>query len=219
MCYAVIFDLDGTLLNTLDDIRDVVNTVFHSNGIPGRSVDEIRAAVGRGVEALVRNLLPSGSVTHDDVLEVAEQIRKTFLAHDSIRTRPYPGIKELLNNLQKKQIPIAVLTNKPQGSAEKAIEMHFSDISFISVDGVRAGLRMKPSIEAAAPVLEKLGSIPARTLMVGDSDVDMNTAANAGMIAVGVSWGFRDVSLLLDHGADHIVDHPAEILEIIMDRT
>ncbi|NOQ22107.1 MAG: HAD hydrolase-like protein [Candidatus Aegiribacteria sp.] len=212
---AVIFDLDGTLLDTLDDICEVVNGVLYSNGMPTRSIDEVRSAVGRGVEELVRKLIPFGSATVESVKILSDQIRKTYIEHDSVRTHPYPGINGLLNRLKAECVPVAVLTNKPQDSAEKVISMYFGDFPFLAISGVEPGRSMKPSREAVTPVLEKLGALPGNTLMVGDSDVDMDTAVNAGMIAVGVSWGFRDVSLLLDHGAEYIVDSPMEIINLL----
>jgi phosphoglycolate phosphatase len=218
MIDAVIFDLDGTLLNTLTDIRTVVNSVLRSNGMPEKSIDEVQYAVGSGVEELARKVIHSGRRTDSAVAALSDQIKTTFLEHESVRTEPYPGIPELLKSLQKMRVPMAVLTNKPQESADKAIEKYFSRIPFVSVNGVRPGCHIKPSREAVLPVIERLGSHPDTTMMVGDSDVDMITASNAGMLAVGVSWGFREVSLLRDHGADHIVDHPMEILEIIRGR-
>lgn len=215
MIEAVIFDLDGTLLNTLEDICDVVNSVLNSNGMPERSIDEVRFAVGRGVEELVRKLIPSGIATGEIVRKISDQIRETYLERGLVKTRPYPGIRELLQKLQSERIPIAVLTNKPQNSAEKAVNLYFRDIHFISVNGVEPGCLMKPSPAVVIPVIDKLGTLPGNTLMVGDSDVDMETAVNSGMIAVGVSWGFRDVSILLEHGAEFIVESPGEILEIV----
>lgn len=215
MIEAVIFDLDGTLLNTLEDICDVVNSVLNSNKMPDKSIDEVRFAVGSGVEELVRKIIPSGIATDEIVMKMADQIRDTYLERGSVKTSPYPGIIELLQKLQSEQVPIAVLTNKPQNSAEKAVNLYFRDIHFISVNGVEPGCLMKPSPDVVIPVIDKLGTLPGNTLMVGDSDVDMETAVNSGMIAVGVSWGFRSTSFLLDHGAEYIVESPGEILEIV----
>lgn len=214
MIEAIVFDLDGTLLYTLEDIRTVVNKVLNVNGMPDKTIDEIKNAVGRGVEELARKVIPSNSLTDETLNSVSDQIRATYLEHDFRKTKPYPGIKELLNMLQAKNMPMAVLTNKPQKSAEKAIQEYFGEFSFVSVQGVRKGYDTKPSKEAVVPVLRKLGSIPGNTLMIGDSDIDMDTARNAGMISVGVTWGFRDVSLLLDHGAHYTVDNPGEIMGI-----
>ncbi len=216
MVDAVIFDLDGTLLYTLEDIHDVVNSVLVSNGMPGKTIDEVRFAVGRGIEELVRKVIPAGCVTDESVEKLSDQIRKLYLEQGSVKTRPYPGITELLERLHAERVPIAVLTNKHQLSAEKQVEKYFGGISFAAVSGDREDYPLKPSPEAVIPVLEKLGASAGSTMMVGDSDVDMITAVNAGMIAVGVSWGFRDTSLLLDHGAAFIVDSPMEIADLIL---
>jgi len=215
MINAVIFDLDGTLLYTLEDICDVVNGILNSCGMPGRSTDEVRSAVGRGIEELVRKLIPAGSVTGEFVEKLSDQIRKAYLEQGSIKTRSYPGITDLLDRLQAERVPMAVLTNKHQLSAERQVEKYFGGINFAVVSGAKQGCPLKPSIETVMPVLEKLGSLPGNTLMVGDSDIDMDTAVNAGMIAVGVSWGFREGSLLLDHGAEYIVNSPEEILTLL----
>lgn len=215
MIEAVIFDLDGTLLYTLEDICDVVNSVLASNGMPGKSIDEVKHAIGRGIEELVRKLIPASKVTVESVEMLSDQVRKTYLEQGSIKTRPYPGITDLLERLQSECVPIAVLTNKHQLSAERQVEKYFGGINFAVVSGDREGYSLKPYIEAVIPVLEILGTLPGNTLMVGDSDIDMDTAVNAGMTAVGVSWGFREVSLLLDHGAEYIIDNPGEILTLL----
>ncbi len=216
MVEAVIFDLDGTLLSTLEDICDVVNGVLESNGMPGKTIDEIRFAIGRGIEELMRKVIPSDRITGEIVEKLSVQVRKTYLEQGSIKTRPYPGITDLLERLQSESVPMAVLTNKHQLSAERQVEKYFGGINFAVVSGAKQECPLKPSLEAVAPVLEILGTLPGNTLMIGDSDVDMNTAVNAGMIAVGVSWGFRESSLLLDHGAEFIVDSPMEIADLIL---
>jgi len=215
MIEAVVFDLDGTLLNTLDDIRDVVNGVLRLNGMSEKSTDEVKSAVGRGVEELVRKLIPADRAAADFIVTISDQIRTTYLEESTVKTRPYPGIPELLNSLKEMGMPMAVLTNKPQDSADRAVNHYFNDIPFLAVSGVSHGGPMKPSIEAVIPVLEKLGTLSENTMMVGDSDIDMDTAVNAGMLAAGVSWGFRDVTLLKNHGAHHIINHPKEIIELL----
>ncbi|MEN8209146.1 MAG: HAD family hydrolase [Candidatus Fermentibacteria bacterium] len=215
MIEAVIFDLDGTLIDTLEDICDVVNSVLVSNGMPGRTIDEVRSAVGRGIEELVRNVIPSDRVTDDSVRDLSDQTRKLYLEHGSIKTRAYPGVTDLIERLQAEDVPMAVLTNKHQLSAERQVEKYFGGIKFKVVSGDREGYPLKPSVHAVKPVLEKLGALPGNTLMVGDSDVDMQTAAAAGMMAVGVSWGFREVSILKQHGARFIVDSPMEIINLL----
>jgi phosphoglycolate phosphatase len=211
MVKGVIFDLDGTLLDTLDDIHNVVNRVLQLNGLPSRTVLEVKAAVGRGVTELVQRLFPSGELSGQRVEKVASDIREIFLEHGTVLTKPYTGVEEMLDTLAGRGIPMAVLTNKPQASAEKAVSVYLPDVPFRIVQGAMPGFPIKPESEIALKVVLKLGTLPEETLMVGDSDVDMDTAKNAGLIAVGVSWGFRPVELLLDHGADVIVNDPMEI--------
>ncbi len=215
MVKAVIFDLDGTLLNTLEDIHNVVNRVMMLNCLPSRTVQEVKAAVGSGVTELVRRLFPSGELSAKRVEKVASDIRETFLEHGTVLTKPYSGIEEMLDTLVSRGIPVAVLTNKPQASAEKAIAVYFPDVPFRAVQGATPGFPMKPELEIALKVVQKLGTLPEETLMVGDSDVDIDTAKNAGLMAVGVSWGFRSVELLLEHGADVIVNDPEEICGLV----
>ena len=212
-CEAVVFDMDGTILNTLDDIVRVVNTVLRSEGLTERTEDEIRAAVGRGVNNLVKSLVPSSGSEDREFL--ARRIGKTYLEKGSQMTRPYPGIRELLGELSSMGIPLAVFTNKPQDSAEAAAEKFFPETDFRTVRGASSKTPLKPSAESAAAVLEALGSAPEKTLMVGDSDVDMDTAVKSGMVPVGVSWGYRPPSLLLERGAIHIIHEPRELLKII----
>ncbi len=215
MVKAVIFDLDGTLLNTLDDIHNVVNRVMKANCLPSRTVPEVKAAVGSGVTELVRRLFPSGELSEQRVEKVASDIRETFLEHGTVLTKPYRGIEEMLDTLASKGILMAVLTNKPQASAEKAVSVYLPDVPFRIVQGATPGFPMKPESEIALKVVQNLGILPEETLMVGDSDVDIDTAKNAGLIAVGVSWGFRSVELLLEHGADVIVNDPKEICGLV----
>ena len=215
MVKAVIFDLDGTLLDTLDDIHNVVNRVLQLNGLPSRTVLEVKAAVGRGVTELVRRLFPSGELSAKRVEKVASDIRETFLEHGTVLTKPYRGVAEMLDTLAGRGILLAVLTNKPQASAEKAVSVYLPDVPFRIVQGAMPGCPMKPESEIALKVILKLGTLPEETLVVGDSDVDMDTAKNAGLIAVGVSWGFRSVELLLQHGADVIVNDPMEICGLV----
>ena len=180
MIKSVIFDLDGTLLNTLDDIHNVVNRVLKANSLPTRTVQEVKDAVGRGVTELVRRLFPSGGLSEKGIEKVASDIRVNFLEHGTVLTKPYKGIEEMLDTLVSRGIPIAVLTNKPQESAEKAVAVYFPDVPFRTVQGVTPGLPMKPEMEITLKVVRKLGTLPEETLMVGDSDVDMDSAKNAG---------------------------------------
>ena len=146
MVKAVIFDLDGTLLDTLDDIHNVVNTVLQLNDLPTKTVLEIKAAVGRGVEELVLRLFPSGELSTQRVKKIASDIRETFLEHGTVLTNPYRGVEKMLDTLVGRGIPLAVLTNKPQASAEKAVSVYLPDVPFRTVQGAMPGFPTKPEL-------------------------------------------------------------------------
>jgi phosphoglycolate phosphatase len=214
----VIFDLDGTLLDTLDDIHEVVSRVFRAHGLRDRTREQVRLAVGRGVEHLVMKLTVDESLDNDGIRSLSENIRRVYMDMGSVMTRPYPGVTEVLENLMARGIPIAVLTNKPQSSADECVESYFPHIRFSMVRGVTDEGVLKPSVHASGPVLEALELPPHRVAMIGDSDVDMDTAMNAGMIPVGVSWGFRSTELLKAHGASVILRSPSDILRLLVDQ-
>ncbi len=215
MVQAVIFDLDGTLLDTLTDIHSVVADVLDMKGFSGKSIEQVRMAVGRGVTHLARCLLPEGTPERT-VEETGQMISEVYEERGSVLTRPYDGVAEMLRILTNAGIPLAVLTNKPQPLAEEGINRYFPDTPFRLVRGVLPGLPIKPHPDSAAAVLAVLGSSPGETALVGDSDIDMRTASAAGLLAVGVSWGFRDRSLLLEHEALFVADHPREICEYVL---
>ncbi|MBN2586437.1 MAG: HAD family hydrolase [Candidatus Fermentibacteraceae bacterium] len=213
---AVVFDLDGTLLDTLDDINEVVNRVFKDHGLSSRTREEVRFAVGRGVEHLVLELT-EGEVIEPGILPLlSDNIRRVYLEMGSVMTRPYPGIPEVLEELAGIGVPMAVLTNKPQASAFESVARFFPCIGFVTVRGASGRHPLKPSPEASKPVLEALGCPPEMVVLIGDSDVDMDTAVNAGMVPVGVSWGFRSTRLLLEHGAERIIRSPSEIPGLLL---
>lgn len=210
----MIFDLDGTLLDTLSDIHSVVSEVLDVNGFPPRSIEQVRMAVGRGVVHLSRCLLPQG--TSEQVVEgIGQLIAEVYLERGSVLTRVYDGVQEMLGKLDETGMPMAVLTNKPQLSAEECIDRYFPDVRFRTVRGVHPGRPVKPHPDSAIPVLAALGSQAFETAMVGDSDVDMRTASAAGLYPVGVSWGFRERSLLVEHGALLVADHPDEVFRFL----
>lgn len=216
MVRGVIFDLDGTLLDTLDDITAVVNAVLPRMGRRSCTRDEVRLAVGSGVEVLSRRLLPPGT-GEVEVLAAAERIRHAYLERGSLLTRPYEGIEELLVHLTSRGTPLAVLSNKPQLSAEEAVSEFFPSIPFRIVRGVIPGRPIKPHPGSVLDVLDALGTAPGETALIGDSEVDMITAGAAGLLAVGVAWGFRDPLLLLTHGATSIAGTASEIPGLLFD--
>ena len=211
----MIFDLDGTLLDTLSDIHSVVSEVLAVKDFPPRNIEQVRMAVGRGVVHLSRCLLPQDT-PEPDVVRIGHLIADIYLERGSVLTRVYDGVHEMLGRLDEVGMPMAVLTNKPQLSADECIQRYFPDVRFRTVRGVRPGKPVKPHPDSAVPVLAALGSPAGETAMVGDSDVDMRTASSAGLHPIGVSWGFRERSLLLKHGARFVADHPEEVCQYLL---
>lgn len=211
----IIFDLDGTLLNTISDLAYSTNYALEKNGFPRHPVESYNYFVGNGINKLFERALPDGKRTEENIIK----IRKTFLpyydAHNTEYTEPYNGIPELLNTLQAKGIKMAVASNKYQQATEKLISSYFPDIKFIAVFGQREGIPVKPD-PAVVHEIVSIAAIPATdTLYVGDSGVDMQTASNSNVTSIGVTWGFRPRSELETSGAVHIADTTNQILRII----
>lgn len=210
---AVIFDLDGTLLDTLGDLRGAVNASLAMRSLPPRSLEEVRAFVGNGVRNLMKRALPQG--TPDEEIDHALADFKAYYAqHLCDETRPYDGIPELLSQLRQRGIKTAVLSNKLDSASKQLIEHYFPgqiDVVF----GERAGVPRKPDPASCNEVVDLFGVPKEQILYVGDSDVDMQTAKNAGLTAVGVTWGFRERRVLLDSGADVLIDRPAQLLDLL----
>lgn len=212
---AVVFDLDGTLLDTLEDLADALNHVLQARGLPTHPLKAFRYFVGNGAAMLVSRALPSdqrGDALHADCLAA---FREEYSANWNVKTRPYPGIPELLDGLAARGIAMAVLTNKPQHFAELCVRAHFTDRRFAMILGQRDGVPMKPDPAGSREVLQSL-NVPARAcLYVGDSDVDMTTARNADMLPVGALWGFRSEEELREAGAVEVIAHPTDLLRLV----
>lgn len=210
---TIIFDLDGTLLNTLGDLRAAANTALRLRGLPPRSMEEIRRFVGNGVRNLMRRCLPAGS--SDEEIDAALADFKHYYAdHLCDTTVPYDGIPELLSILRKRGMKVAVLSNKLDSASQELIRRYFRgkvDVVF----GEHEGVPRKPDPTSCRMVMEQLGVRPAEVLYVGDSGVDMQTARNAGLTAVGVTWGFRSREELIESGADMLADLPIQILMML----
>lgn len=211
----VIFDLDGTLIDSLGDIGDAMNAVLRELGHPIHPRDNYRFLVGDGLDILVRRALPPEIVEKANIDEVVGLTRREYSKRWTDTTRPFPGIPELLGELRSQDITLAVLSNKPDFATRAIVDELFADHSFAVVRGARDDVPLKPDPTAFATIISDLG-IPARqTVFVGDTAVDMETGVNAGALTVGVTWGFREADELVAHGADHIVHRPLEILEIV----
>ena len=211
--HAVIFDLDGTLLNTLEDLRSAVNAALSLRGLPPRSTEEERQFVGNGIRNLMRRALPAGTEEAEIDAALAD-FKQYYGAHIHDSTVPYDGIPELLSSLRRRGIRIGVLSNKIDAASQQLIR-HFFPGQTDVVFGEHEGIPRKPDPTSCKLVMEQLDVKPEEVLYVGDSGVDMQTANNAGLTAVGVTWGFRDREDLIQNGADVLADVPAQILDML----
>ncbi len=211
----VIFDLDGTLLDTIGDLARACNFVMWRHGYPQHDVTRYRMLVGNGVSKLIERALPENVRN----ATLAEKLRPEFIdyynEHISEHTQPYLGIEELLNDLSRQGIMTAVASNKYIDGTRKLVKRFFPDISFAAVLGQRTGIPVKPDPHIVNEIMELTSATPSATLYIGDSGVDMQTAANAGVESVGVSWGFRSREELVKNKACHIVDTAGEILRFV----
>ena len=207
-----IFDLDGTLLNTINDLADSTNFALEKNGYKKRTVEEVRSFVGEGVRKLMVRALPNDI---DD--SVIDQCIKDFKAHYSKnmrnKTAPYEGIMELLKTLKDNNMKVGVVSNKFDKAVKELCKDYFGDLVDIAV-GEREGIAKKPAPDSVFEALRILDSKQEYVLYIGDSDTDMETAKNAGVDSIGVTWGFRDKELLIETGAKYIAENPLEILRI-----
>ena len=203
-----IFDLDGTLLDTLDDLKNSVNFALRAFDMPERSTKEIRSFVGNGVRLLVERAVPEG--TKDGVtIKVFEAFREHYLAHSLDHTKPYPGVVDLLRRLHGKGKKIAIVSNKLQAGVDELNRRFFSDYVSVAV-GEKTGVPHKPAPDMVFAALDALTAKNA--VYVGDSEVDLQTAKNAGLPCICVLWGFRDEEFLRGRGAEIFIREAAEIV-------
>ncbi len=210
---AMLCDLDGTLLDTLTDLADAANRVLAEAGLPIHPLSAYRGFIGDGSRRLITRALPQDRRNPDTVDAFLERFKADYGANWKSATRPYPGIRELLQTLTRRGIPLAVVTNKPQEFAECCLAHFFADVTFRAVRGQTGNRPLKPDPAPALDAAAQLGVAPATCLMLGDSGVDMQTARGAGMLPLGASWGFRPVAELTAAGAAGIARHPREVLE------
>ena len=207
-----IFDLDGTLLDTLDDLTAATNHALRTYGMAAYSRDDVRGFVGNGVRVLMERAVPGGAL-HPQFEQVLGAFRQYYLEHSLDRTRPYDGIPELLTELRRQGRHIAVVSNKFYTATQELCSHFFRDIVEVAIGEHEAeGIRKKPAPDTVMEALRQLGKESGRAVYVGDSDVDLLTARNAGLPCISVLWGFRDREFLLAHGATTLVGSPSEIL-------
>ena len=207
---TVVFDLDGTLIDTIGDLAAAVEYALSKRGCPGHDVGEYRKMVGHGIRNLVTRALPEGA--SEEIIDSAlKDFKEYYTAHIDVLSRPYPGIHELLRSLTASGVELAVASNKFQEGTEMLMERFFPDIHFVKILGNAPGLPLKPDPEVIRLALEAAGSSTA--VMVGDSSTDIRTGHNAGIRSIAVTWGFRPGS---DFGeADAIAENPGQLAELL----
>ncbi len=214
MIKALIFDLDGTLLDTLRDLAESTNHVLRENGYPERPLEEYNYLVGQGVRHLIEYALPDDAREDKRVDRLVEAFREYYGAHWDIHTRPYPGIERMLDGLRSTKRPISVLSNKPHDFTVMCVEKLLPAVPFTIVMGHKDPFPRKPDPASAWYIAEKLGLKPSEIMFCGDTSIDMTTATRAGMYPVGVTWGFRPREELLENGARELADTPEDVLRI-----
>lgn len=213
---AVLFDLDGTLLDTLEDLADSGNAVLLAHGYEAHSVEAYRTFIGDGMGKLVERIFPPGAVEDPGVLEQRlSEYKAAYQDRWRHKTRVYDGITELLKHLVEREVKTGVLTNKAHPFAVQCVEAFFGGHPWDVVLGQREGVPRKPDVAGANDALQAMGVGSDEALFVGDSAVDMQTAVNAGIEAVGVSWGFRSREELVANGATTVIDSPLELVGVL----
>lgn len=212
---AVIFDLDGTLLDTLEDLGDAVNRVLSARRLPVHPIDAYRFFVGDGVAKLIERALPEDKRDAETVRSCLEAFRADYDRHWNVKTRPYNGVGALLDELTARPLKRAILSNKPHEFTELCVREFLPKWSFDAVIGQREGVPMKPDPAGALEITHTLGIPPAAFLYLGDTAVDIKTAIAAGMTPVGALWGFRPEEELRESGAKILIEQPLEVLGLL----
>lgn len=212
MIKGVIFDLDGTLANSIEDIADSMNQVLEENNFPTHDYATYKTFVGRGVRTLVEKSLP---LENRDAKEIEKNFDRMMQVYDEnciVKTCLYPGIKDLLDALSERGIKISVFSNKANELTQKVVKVLLADWKLEYVLGAGGDIPRKPDPKGAILISEKMGIDPSELMYIGDSGVDMATAQNSGIHAVGVLWGFRDMEELLTNGAQTILEKPMDLM-------
>lgn len=216
MIDTIIFDMDGTLLNTLEDLSDSVNYALKHSGFPTRTIEEVRSFVGNGAAKLIERAVPNGkdNPLYEDTLSVYKEY---YEMHCKDKTRPYDYICPMLDELCEKGYKLGIVSNKPDTAVKELSRVYFGDRISISIGGSDK-VRKKPAPDTVYQALEALSAKADNAVYVGDSDVDIATAANVPMKCISVTWGFRSRSQLIDAGADdsHMITSPGELLPLLL---
>lgn len=212
MFKVYIFDLDGTLLDTLGDLAASTNYALRTHGMPEHSIDDVRRFVGNGVRKLMERAIPGGAANPDFEATFAT-FRQYYMEHSLDTTKPYEGIPETLAELKRRGCRLAVVSNKMMAATQELCRYFFPDTIEVAIgENESQGIRKKPAPDTVFAALRKLGVGNGEAVYVGDSDVDIQTAANAGLPCISVLWGFRDRDFLIQHGAKTFISAPSELL-------
>ena len=211
---TVIFDLDGTILNTLDDLADSMNHTLASLGYPVHTKEDICSFVGNGIRKLVERSLPAGC-DEEETDKVHKAFAEYYAGHSAVKTCPYPGVISMLKKLRDMGCKTAVVSNKGHFATVPLCEKYFPKLLDIAI-GEREGIRRKPHPDSVLEVMKQLGSTPETTVYIGDSDVDIQTAQNSGIDCISVDWGFRSTEFLKNSGAKVIVSDCERLTEEII---
>jgi phosphoglycolate phosphatase len=212
---GVLFDLDGTLADTLEDLADAMNRVLRGEGLPEHTYAGYQRMIGHGIHELVRAALPADGRDEATITRCFEMMMADYGEHSLVKTHPYAGVPELLRALRDAGLALAVLSNKADGPTRLIVAALFADDAFAAVAGARPEVPLKPDPAGALLIAASLGLDPRRVLYVGDSPTDVRTARAAGMTPVGVSWGFRTRDELAEAGASTVLDDPLELLGLL----
>ncbi len=214
---AVLFDLDGTLLNTLTDIASGCNQALSQFGLEEKSLEQIRLSVGNGFKKLVERIVPQG-IENPQFEQIFHRAQNLYAQHALDKTCPYEGILPLMEELKKQHILMGIISNKPDAEVKKLARHFFAD--FVSEDAAvgekeSEGIRRKPAPDAVLSILKTLNVSADQSCYVGDSDVDIETAHNAKLFCISVTWGFRTRDFLIEHGAQSLIDKPQQLIQVL----
>jgi phosphoglycolate phosphatase len=209
---GVIFDLDGTLVDTLEDIADAMDRVLALEGAPGHTSEEYRYLIGHGIRNLVTEALPPDLRSEERIARCYERMIEDYGRNSLVKTRAYEGVPELVRALRADGVPLAVHSNKADAQTQAIVAALLDPADFVVVHGARPDAPLKPDPAVALAIAARLGAPPERVVYLGDSLVDMRTATAAGMVAVGAAWGFRTPQELVESGAAVVIDAPLELL-------
>ncbi len=216
MIKLAIFDLDGTLLNTIDDLADSCNVILKKHNFPIHPVDAYKYFVGDGIRMLVMRAVPRHVKDNPEIIQQClEGFLDYYAQHKMDKTAPYAGMVETLEILQERNIRLAVASNKVDSEVHPLLQYYFPTISFVAAVGQKEGIPTKPDPTMVNEILEKINIAPENTIYIGDTAVDMQTGKNAQIYSLGALWGFRTAEELIENGADKLIQHPKDILKLL----